>query len=51
MHRLVRIRVVDDEPISLHTLYVPTSLAADLPENDLVNRSCASSWRPSTDCG
>ena len=38
VHRLVRIRVVDDEPISLHTSFVPTSSAADLPENDLVNR-------------
>lgn len=38
VYRLRRIRLVEDEPISLHTSFVPMRLAPDLHADDLVNR-------------
>ena len=38
VYRLSRVRMVENEPISLHTSYVPTKLAPELPADDLVNR-------------
>lgn len=38
VYRLRRVRLVDGEPISLHTSFVPKRLAADLDADDLVNR-------------
>jgi GntR family transcriptional regulator len=38
VYRLSRVRLVEDEPISLHTSFVPKALAQDLDADDLVNR-------------
>lgn len=38
VHRLRRVRLVDQQPISLHTSYVPVRFAPDLPDADLENR-------------
>ena len=38
VHEIRRLRLAEDEPISLHTSYVPQELAAGLASSDFVNK-------------